>query len=84
MTNTTLPVHDASLATESVTLFQIGGKRLPVKLVEHPAFRGRAAARKPSAALRIPVVSLNRAAVPDPYPCSNAGSTIAMTSQEAV
>ena len=56
MTNSILPDYGTALPP-APTAPSVGGKRRPVKLVEHPAFRpyrGRAAARPPSAGLRIP------------------------------
>jgi hypothetical protein len=56
-----------------------------VKVVEHPpsARSDRAAARTPSTIIRVPVVSLNRAAVAAACVGHGGGSTIASTPQEA-
>ncbi len=62
MTNPTLPDRDAGLAPELLALARVGGKRRPVKVVEHPAFKAarlRAALDAPFTVLWLPVVSLN-------------------------
>ena len=62
MTNHTLPDHGATLGPELLALAPVGGKRRPVKVVEHPAFRAarlRAALDAPFTVLRLPAVSLN-------------------------
>jgi hypothetical protein len=70
MTNPTLPDHGAALAPEMLALAPVGGKRRPVKVVEHPAFRAaraRAAFDAPFTVVRLPVVALN--APPAPAAC---------------
>jgi hypothetical protein len=62
MTNPTLPDHDAALAPELLALAPVGGRRRPVRVVEHPALRNarlRAALDEPFTVLRLAVVSLN-------------------------
>jgi hypothetical protein len=60
MTNPTLPDHRATLVPELLALAPVGGKRRPVKVLEHPAFRAaRAAFDAPYTVLRLPVVLLN-------------------------
>jgi hypothetical protein len=63
MTNHTLPDRGATLSPELRALAPVGGKRRPVKVVEHPAFRAARAARAafeaPYTVLRLPVVSLD-------------------------
>ena len=63
MTNPTLPERRAGLPAELLALSPVGGKRRPVKVVEHPAFaprrRLRAESAVPFTMLRLPVVSLD-------------------------
>jgi hypothetical protein len=70
MTNHTLPDYGATLAPELLALAPVGGKRRPVKVVEHPVFRAaraRAAFDAPFTVVRLPVVRLN--GMPAPTPC---------------
>jgi len=65
MTNHNVPDHVAAVIHEPTSLAPLDRKRRPVKIVEHPAFRAaraRAAFDAPFTVLRLPVVSLNRAA----------------------
>ncbi len=67
MTNPTLPDPGAALAPELLALVHVGGERRPAKVVDHPAFRAardRLAARGPFTTARVPVVLLNRPAMP--------------------
>jgi len=60
MRNHSLPDQGATLPPEMLALAPVGGRRRPVKVVEHPAFRAaRAAFDAPLTVLRLPVVSLN-------------------------
>ena len=64
MTNPTLPDVGAGLPPELRALAPVGGKRRPVRVVEHPVFRAaraRLASRRPLSA-RAQVVSVNRPA----------------------
>lgn len=62
MTNPTHPDQSAIIPPEILSLAPVGGKRRPVKVVWLPAFRAaRARLDVPFTALRLPVVSLNRA-----------------------
>ena len=75
MTNHTFPDQRAGLDPELLALAPLGGKRRPVKIVEHPAFRAaraRAALDAPFTLLRLPVVSLNGAAALSTYGCGAA------------
>ena len=57
MTNPTLPDHGVMLDPELLALVPVGGKRRPVKVVEHPAFRAsraRAALNSPFTVVLMP------------------------------
>jgi hypothetical protein len=84
MTNQILPNPGAELSRELLALAPVGGKRRPVKVVEHPAFRAARARREGAVAvLPITIVSLNRLAAAAGCLRRGAGSTIATTSLEA-
>ena len=77
MTNLFLSDHGAGLDRELRALAPIGGKRRPVKVVEHPAFgprrRLRAAALEAAyIAVRLPVVTLDPR--PRPMGCRSMGT----------
>ena len=63
MTNTLLSDRGAGLAPELLALSPIGGKRRPVKVVEHPAFAPRRlraeALHAAFTVVRLPVVTLD-------------------------
>ena len=62
MTNPILPDHSAELPAELSALAPVGGRRRPVRVVEHPAFRVarlRNALDAPYTELRLPLVFLN-------------------------
>ncbi len=76
MTNLFLPDRSAGLEAELAALATIGGKRRPVKVVEHPAFAPRRRLRaeallEPLTVLRLPVVTLDaiRPCPPTAIPC---------------
>jgi hypothetical protein len=76
MTNLLLPDRSAGLDAELLALASSGGKRRPVKVVEHPAFAPRRRLRadallEPFTVLRLPVVSLDptRPCPPTMAPC---------------
>jgi hypothetical protein len=61
MTNPTLP-DDGRIEGSVLSLAHTGGKRRPVKVVEHPTFRvarRRLAMDAPFTVLRVPMVSLD-------------------------
>ena len=79
MTNHNVPDHGAALGHELLALATVGGKRRPVKVVEHPAFRAaraRAALDAPFTVLRLPVVSLNRGPAPSAVGCDISPATL--------
>ena len=81
MTNPTLPDHGATLAPELLALAPVGGKRRPVKVVEHPAFRAaRSALGATFTVLRLRVVSLNAPAAPAARCCC---TTLTTTTEAA-
>jgi hypothetical protein len=86
MTNHTLPDPGATLPPELLALAPVGGKRRPVKVVEHPAFRpyrARVALDVRFTVIRVPVVSLNRDAPSTECARLGSQSTLPATFQEA-
>jgi hypothetical protein len=77
MTNHTLPDRGAALSRELLALAPVGGKRRPVKVVEHPAFRtAHEQLNAPFTVLRLPVVALNGQTRPAAYGFTSLLSTI--------
>jgi len=85
MTNHTLPDIGPALPAEVKALAPIGGKRRPLKLVEHPAFRPYRARLVGDAltVIRVPVVSLNGAPAAPAWMCGAPAPTLSTTSVEA-
>lgn len=81
MTNHSLPDHGAAPDPGLAALAPIGGKRRPVKVVEHPAFRHSMRRRAPTASafVRVPVVSLNRPARALARTCRRGARTLTLS-----